>query len=303
MPELPDILIYLEALESRIRGHRVERIQIRSPFFVRSFDPRISEIIGREITGLSRIGKRIVWELEGDLFLVFHLMIAGRLRWTLKKDKGASGKILLAQFEFSNGKLQVTEMSKKKRASLHLVRGKGELGTFEPGGLEVLDVDLETFKSRLQRENHTVKRALTDPKIFSGIGNAYSDEILVKAGISPVKWTKRLDGDEVNGLFESTQEVLRKWHHHLRNEFSDRFPAPGDITAFRPGFSVHGKHRQPCGECGTTVQRIRYADRETNYCPRCQTGGKLLADRSLSRLLKKDWPSSIEAMEENLSTD
>ncbi len=199
MPELPDILIYLEALESRILGRPVERVQIRSPFFVRSFDPAITVIEGRKISGLSRMGKRIVWELEGDLHMIFHLMIAGRLRWPSKTDRGSSGKILLAEFEFSNGRLQVTEARKKKRASLHLVRGKQALANFEPGGLEVYGMNFKAFKVRLQRENHTVKRALTDPKIFSGIGNAYSDEILVAAGISPVKWTDRLNGEEMEG--------------------------------------------------------------------------------------------------------
>jgi formamidopyrimidine-DNA glycosylase len=296
MPELPDVELYLNAMRTRILGQKLERIRLSSPFLLRSVDPPLSATAGLRVRDLKRLGKRIVIELEGDLFLVLHLMIAGRLRWE-RRGARPPGKIGLAAFDFPNGTLLLTEASSKKRAALHLVRGAAALAEHDPGGIEVLGVELATFRAALQSENHTVKRALTDPRLFSGIGNAYSDEILHAARLSPVALTQKLTAAEIERLYEAVQKVLADWSARLREEFGDRFPGAGEVTAFRPGFAVHGRYRQPCPDCGTAVQRIRYAENETNYCPTCQTGGKLLADRSLSRLLKDDWPRSVEELE------
>jgi formamidopyrimidine-DNA glycosylase len=293
MPELPDITIYLEALESRIVGQTLERTRIPKPFLLRSVDPPINAAQGKQVLGVRRMGKRIVVELEDDLFLVIHLMIAGRLRWVPAGGK-VPGKIGLAAFDFTNGTLILTEAGSKRRASLWLVRGEQSLEQFERGGLEVLESDLAAFTERLIRENHTLKRSLTDPRLFSGIGNAYSDEILHRAKLSPVKHTRRLTDEEIQRLFDATRATLKEWTGRLRQESRGDFPAK--VTAFREEMAVHGKFGQPCPVCGTPVQRIRYADNETNYCPRCQTEGKLLADRALSRLLKQDWPRSIDEL-------
>ncbi|MFL5528169.1 MAG: Fpg/Nei family DNA glycosylase [Gemmatimonadaceae bacterium] len=293
MPELPDITVYIEALASRVVGQTLERTRIAKPFLLRSVDPPISAANGKRAVGIRRMGKRIVLELEDDLFLVIHLMIAGRLRWVPAGGK-VPGKIGLAAFDFSNGTLILTEAGSKRRASLWLVRGEGALEQFERGGLEVLDADPAQFTERLIRENHTLKRSLTDPRLFSGIGNAYSDEILHRAKLSPVKHTRRLSTEEISRLFDATKETLLEWTERLRAESRGDFPAK--VTAFRDEMAVHGKFGKPCPVCGTPVQRIRYADNETNYCPRCQTDGKLLADRALSRLLKQDWPKSIDEL-------
>ena len=293
MPELPDITVYIEALESRIAGQTLERVRIAKPFLLRSVDPPISSANGKRVTGIRRMGKRIVLEMEDDLFLVIHLMIAGRLRW-LPAGAKVPGKLGLAAFDFPNGTLILTEAGSKRRASLWLVRGEQALEQFERGGLEVLDASLEQFSERLTRENHTLKRSLTDPRLFSGIGNAYSDEILHRAKLSPVKHTRRLSEEEIARLFDATRTVLVEWTDRLRKESANDFPAK--VTAFREEMAVHGKYGKPCPVCGTPVQRIRYADNETNYCPRCQTEGRLLADRALSRLLKQDWPKSIDEL-------
>ena len=293
MPELPDITVYIEALASRVVGQPLERIRIAKPFLLRSVDPPISAAHSKGVTGLRRMGKRIVLELEDDLFLVIHLMIAGRLRWVPAGGK-VPGKIGLAAFDFPNGTLILTEAGSKRRASLWLVRGEQSLEQFERGGLEPLDADLASFAERLIQENHTLKRSLTDPRLFSGIGNAYSDEILHRAKISPIKHTRRLNEGEIQRLFDATRTVLVEWTERLRRESKGDFPAK--VTAFRDEMAVHGKFGKPCPVCGTPVQRIRYADNETNYCPRCQTDGKLLADRALSRLLKQDWPKSIDEL-------
>jgi len=291
VPELPDIVVYIEALESRVVGQRLDRARIAKPFLLRSFDPPISAAEGKTVTGLRRMGKRIVLELQDDLFLVIHLMIAGRLRW---QESGARvpGKIGLAAFDFPHGTLIFTEAGSKRRASLWLTRGEESLAQFDRGGLEVFESSLAEFAGRLVRENHTLKRSLTDPRLFSGIGNAYSDEILHRARLSPVRHTRRLAEEETARLFEATREVLTEWTSRLRSESKGDFPKK--VTAFREEMAVHGKFGQPCPVCATPVQRIRYADNETNYCPRCQTDGKLLADRALSRLLKQDWPRSID---------
>ena len=293
MPELPDITAYIEALESRIVGQPLERVRIPKPFLLRSVDPPISAANGKRVIGIRRMGKRIVLELEDDLFLVIHLMIAGRLRWVPAGAK-VPGKLGLAAFDFPNGTLILTEAGSKRRASLWLVRGEKSLEQFDRGGLEVLDADIEQFTERLTRENHTLKRSLTDPRLFSGIGNAYSDEILHRAKLSPVKHTNRLTSEEIKRLFDATRAILVEWTDRLRRESGNGFPTK--VTAFREEMAVHGKYRKPCPVCGTPVQRIRYADNETNYCPRCQTDGKLLADRALSRLLKQDWPKSIDEL-------
>lgn len=291
MPELPDIVAYIEALERKTVGHSIQDIRIKSPFVVRSFEPPIGAAIGHKVQGLRRLGKRIAFELDGDLFLVIHLMIAGRFLW---KAKGAplTNKISLAAFDFDSGTLILTEAGTQKRASIHLVSGAGGLKEFDRGGMEVLEGTIEEFTQRLRLENHTLKRSLTDPRLFSGIGNAYSDEILHRARLSPVKLTSRLTDDEIATLFDATKATLVEWTERLRAESNGEFPEK--VTAFRPEMAVHGKFGQPCPVCGTPVQRIRYADNETNYCARCQTGGKLLADRALSRLLKQDWPKSID---------
>ena len=293
MPELPDITVYIEALTSRVVGQPLERIRIAKPFLLRSVDPPISAAEDKRVTGLRRMGKRIVLELEDDLFLVIHLMIAGRLKWLPAGGK-VPGKIGLAAFDFPNGTLIFTEAGSKRRASLWLVRGEQSLEQFERGGLEVLDADVAAFTERLIQENHTLKRSLTDPRLFSGIGNAYSDEILHRAGISPIKHTTRLSEGEIQRLFDATRAVLVEWTERLRRESKGDFPAK--VTAFREEMAVHGKFGKPCPVCGTPVQRIRYAGNETNYCPRCQTDGKLLADRALSRLLRQDWPKSIDEL-------
>ncbi|MEA2765871.1 MAG: formamidopyrimidine-DNA glycosylase [Gemmatimonadaceae bacterium] len=293
MPELPDITVYIEALESKIVGETLEQIRIPKPFLLRSVDPPISAAQGKRVLGVRRMGKRIVVELEDDLFLVIHLMIAGRLRWVPSGGK-VPGKIGLAAFDFTSGTVILTEAGSKRRASLWLVRGEQSLEQFERGGLEVLESDLAEFTERLIRENHTLKRSLTDPRLFSGVGNAYSDEILHRAKLSPVKHTRRLSDEEIQRLFDATQATLIEWTDRLRAEAEGGFPAK--VTAFREEMAVHGKFGKPCPVCGTPVQRIRYADNETNYCPRCQTEGKLLADRALSRLLKEDWPRSIDEL-------
>ncbi len=293
MPEFPDITIYIEALESRIVGETLERTRIPKPFLLRSVDPPIGAAQGKRVVAVRRMGKRIVVELDDDLFLVIHLMIAGRLRWVPAGAK-VPGKIGLAAFDFTNGTLILTEAGSKRRASLWLVRGEQSLAQFERGGLEVLESDLADFTERLIRENHTLKRSLTDPRLFSGIGNAYSDEILHRAKLSPVKHTRRLTDEEIQRLFDATRTTLIEWTDRLRTESKGDFPAK--VTAFREEMAVHGKFGKPCPVCGTPVQRIRYADNETNYCPRCQTDGKLLADRALSRLLKQDWPRLIDEL-------
>jgi formamidopyrimidine-DNA glycosylase len=294
MPELPDITLYLEQLAPRVLGQPIVRVVLRSPFVLRSVDPPIQVIEGRRVTSLRRLGKRIVFELEGDLYLVVHLMIAGRFQW---KAPGAKlgGKLVLATLEFPSGSLQLTEAGSKRRASLHLVAGAEGLSQFERGGLEVLEADLPEFAQRLRSENHTLKRALTDPRLFSGIGNAYSDEILHRARMSPLALTSRLTDEQIATLYEATRGSLAEWIERLRRESGDAFPAK--VTAFREGMAVHGRYKLPCPVCGSPVQRIRYADNETNYCARCQTGGRLLADRAMSRLLKQDWPRSLEEVE------
>jgi len=291
MPELPDITLYLGALSPRIVGQPLERINIRSPFVLRSVDPPPAAAEGKRVTGLRRLGKRVVLALESDLFVVIHLMIAGRFRWREPGAK-AGGKLVLATFEFPTGSLQLTEAGTKRRASLHLVSGEAALDQFRRGGLEVLESDLTAFTQRLTSENHTVKRSLTDPRLFSGIGNAYSDEILHRARMSPLTLTSRLTEADIARLYAATQTTLIEWIDRLRQETGDRFPEK--VTAFREGMAVHGRYGQPCPDCGSPVQRIRYADNETNYCARCQTGGRLLADRAMSRLLKQDWPRSID---------
>ncbi|MEX0776362.1 MAG: DNA-formamidopyrimidine glycosylase family protein [Phycisphaeraceae bacterium] len=297
MPELPDILVYLDALAPRVLHQPLERVRIVSPFLVRSVDPPVSEIEGKRIVALRRLGKRIVWDFEGDLAMILHLMIAGRLRWSDKRDFKVAGKGNLASFTFPTGTLTLTEAGTKRRASLHIVQGAAAMADHARGDLDVLAADLSAFAATLTRENHTLKRALTDPRLFDGIGNAYSDEILHAARLSPVMLTSRLTAVEITGLHTATCDTLNHWIARLREQFRARFPGPGDITAFRPDFAVHGKFGQPCPICGTKVQRIRYAENETNYCPRCQTQGKLLADRSLSRLLHDDWPKTIDEWE------
>jgi formamidopyrimidine-DNA glycosylase len=291
MPELPDITLYLGALSPRIVGQPLERINIRSPFVLRSVDPPPAAAEGKRVTGLRRLGKRVVLALESDLFVVIHLMIAGRFRWREPGAK-AGGKLVLATFEFPTGSLQLTEAGTKRRASVHLVSGEAALDQFRRGGLEVLESDLTAFTQRLTSENHTVKRSLTDPRLFSGIGNAYSDEILHRARMSPLTLTSRLTEADIARLYAATQTTLIEWIDRLRQETGDGFPEK--VTAFREGMAVHGRYGQPCPDCGSPVQRIRYADNETNYCARCQTGGRLLADRAMSRLLKQDWPRSID---------
>ncbi len=294
MPELPDVELYLHALRPRMAGRRLEKARLASPFLLRSVDPPLGAAEGRVVTGLRRIGKRIVIELEGELFLVLHLMIAGRLRWEVRGAK-LPGRLGLAAFDLENGTLIVTEAGTKKRASLHLVRGAQALAAHDPGGIEPLDVDLESFRAGLLAENHTLKRALTDPLLFSGIGNAYSDEILHAAQLSPLQWTRNLSDQEVARLFEAVRSTLVAWRDRLVAEAAGGWP--GKVTAFREGMAVHGRYREPCPACGTAVQRIAYAENECNYCPRCQTGGRLLADRALSVLLKDDWPRSVDELE------
>jgi formamidopyrimidine-DNA glycosylase len=294
MPELPDIVVYLEQLAPRILQQTLQRVVVRNPFVLRSFDPPISEASGKRVLSLRRMGKRIVLALERELFLVIHLMIAGRLKW-YPLEKKAGGKLVLAVLEFPNGLLFLTEAGTKRRASIHLVAGEAALRQFERGGLEVLASDAAAFAARLASESHTLKRALTDPRLFSGIGNAYSDEILHRARLSPLALTRRLSEAEIDRLYQATRVTLEEWIVRLRDEAGEKFPEK--VTAFRPGMAVHGRYKEPCPDCGTPVQRIRYADNETNYCARCQTGGRLLADRAMSRLLKEDWPRSIDEVE------
>jgi formamidopyrimidine-DNA glycosylase len=286
MPELPDVTAYIESLEARIKGARLQKLYLFNPFLLRTAVPPIGEIAGKKVLGLSRIGKRIVLALEGELYLVLHLMIAGRLHWPGKKTRNT-----LALFEFDNGTLTLTEAGTKRRASLHLVQGEPALRAMDPGGIDVFDADLALFSSRLRSENHTLKRALTDPRLFSGIGNAYSDEILHRAKLSPIALTKDLTEEQVERLYRSTRETLQDWTRRLRTE-----GFPEKVTAFREGMAVHGRYGKPCPVCGAPVQRIVYAENETNYCARCQTGGRILADRALSRLLKKSWPRSIDEL-------
>ena len=295
VPELPDVTVYIEALEQRILAARLERVRLVSPFLLRSFDPPLRSAEGRAVQGLRRLGKRIVIALDGDLFLVLHLMIAGRLRWRAAGAK-VPGKLGLAAFDFSTGTLLLTEAGTRKRAALHLVKGEDALSTLAPDGLEVFETDLAAFRAALRRENHTLKRALTDPRLFSGIGNAYSDEILHRARLSPVRLSQQLSEEETERLFEATRETLRAWIATLREEAGAGFPE--NVTAFRPGMAVHGRYGHPCPACGSPVQRIVHAENETNYCARCQTGGRLLADRALSRLLHEDWPRTLEELEE-----
>jgi len=293
VPELPDVIVYLESLSARIGGRTLNEIRLLSPFVLRSVDPPVDAIRGHIVRGFRRIGKRIVLEFADDLFLVIHLMIAGRLRWREKGQKpGIGTKIILAAFEFDHGTLLFTEASSKKRASLQIVRGEAALRALDPGGLEPLDVPFDRFCDALRRENHTVKRTLTDPHVFSGIGNAYSDEILHAAKISPLKLTGALTDEECRRLYEATRATLALWIDRLRADAAKGFPEK--VTAFREGMAVHGRFKKPCPVCGSPVQRIVYADNECNYCATCQTGGRLLADRSLSRLLKDDWPKWLD---------
>jgi formamidopyrimidine-DNA glycosylase len=294
MPELPDVLLYIEALKPRIVGQPLEHIRLASPFLVRSVSPPISAIVGKTVRSLSRLGKQIVWEFDDDLFLVVHLMIAGRFQWKERSAK-IPGKLGLAAFDFPTGTLLLTEAGSKKRASLHLVKGRSALAAFDRGALEVLDSSLGAFKERLTSENHTLKRSLTDPRLFSGIGNAYSDEILHRARLSPMKLTSKLSDEEMARLHEAVRSTLTEWIQRLQTEVGSEFPSK--VTAFRPEMAVHGRYGQPCPVCGSPVQRIVYAENECNYCATCQTEGRLLADRALSRLLRDDWPKSLEDWE------
>jgi formamidopyrimidine-DNA glycosylase len=306
VPELPDIVVYIEALEQRIQGQTLERVTLASPFLLRTAEPPITSGEGKKVLQLRRIGKRIGFGLEGDLWLVLHLMIAGRLHWheveskspkpikNLRNPKNPKNPGL-ATFQFGNGTLSLTEAGSKRRASLHLVTTDAGLQRLNPGGLEIFEIDLDRFSKMLQSANHTLKRALTDPRLFSGIGNAYSDEILFTAQLSPIALTQKLTVGEIQRLFESTRATLTEWAERLRAESGGRFPEK--VTAFRPGMAVHGRYLEPCPRCGNKIQRIRYASNETNYCPNCQTGGKLLADRALSRLLRADWPRTADELE------
>lgn len=302
MPELPDVELYLSALRARVAGHVLERVRLGTPFLLRSVEPPLSEAEGRLVTGFRRIGKRIVWELANpsaasgasDLFLVFHLMIAGRFKW---RDRGASiaRKVGLAAFDFAHGTLLLTEAATQKRASLHVVQGEAALASFDPGGLEVMTSDLPAFTAALQRESHTLKRALTDPHVFSGIGNAYSDEILHRARLSPFKQTRQLTPQEISALHAAVFTILAEWTARLKEEAGGKFPEK--VTAFHEGMAVHGRFGRPCPRCSSPVQRIVHGEHEVNYCPLCQTEGRLLADRALSRLLKEDWPKTLEELE------
>jgi formamidopyrimidine-DNA glycosylase len=308
MPELPDIVVYIEALEQRIQGQTLERIQIAAPFLLRTAVPPVTSGEGRKVVELRRLGKRICIGLEGDLWLVLHLMIAGRLHWKELAPAGASESKAapiklsrsprnqgLAALQFSNGILSLTEAGAKRRASLHVVEGKAGLDRLDPGGVEIFETDLEDFTRVLQSANHTLKRALTDPRLFSGIGNAYSDEILFAAQLSPITLTQKLTAEQIERLFTATRDTLTKWVETLRAQADGKFPEK--VTAFRPQMAVHGRYQQPCPRCAARIRRIRYASNETNYCPNCQTGGKLLADRALSRLLRADWPRTAEELE------
>ena len=297
MPELPDLVAYIEALEPRILNTPIQDIHLSSPFLLRSVDPVLSEASGKRVTSIRRLGKRIVFGLEDGLFLIVHLMIAGRFHW--KANRAKPSRQTLASFVFPSGTLTLTEAGSKKRASMYFVRGESALAAHDPGGLEVLEAELDSFAARLTAENHTLKRALTDPHFFSGIGNAYSDEILHAAGLSPMKLTQRLEDPEVRRLYEATLGTLRFWTEKLCGEARENFPEK--VTAFREEMSAHGRYGKPCPKCGTPIQRIVYAANEANYCPTCQTGGRLLADRALSRLLKQDWPRTMEELEQRRS--
>jgi formamidopyrimidine-DNA glycosylase len=295
VPELPDVVVYIEALEQRILGHVLERIEVRGPFLLRTAVPPVEAAHGRSVTALRRVGKRIAIGLDNDLWLVFHLMIAGRLHWSQER-KTPDGKRTLAALDFDSGTLTLTEAGTRKRASLHVVAGEVGLANLDPGGIDVFSASLEQFSAVLTSENHTLKRALTDPRLFSGIGNAYSDEILYHAQLSPVALTQRMSPEDISRLFEATRHTLAEWTQNLRVKAGEKFPEK--VTAFQERMAVHGRYGKPCPRCGTKIQRIRYASNETNYCAHCQTGGKLLADRALSRLLREDWPRTLEELEE-----
>jgi formamidopyrimidine-DNA glycosylase len=295
VPELPDITVYLEALEHRIAGRVLERVEIGGPFLLRTADPPLSAAFGRRVKELRRVGKRIAIGLDNDMWLVLHLMIAGRLHWSQRR-KTPDGRRTLAAFDFDSGTLTLTEAGSQKRASLHVVAGEAGLRELDPGGIDVMSIQLGEFRGTLRSANHTLKRALTDPRMFSGIGNAYSDEILHRAKLSPVLLTQKMTDEQVSRLFDATRETMSDWTAKLRQEAGAKFPEK--VTAFREGMAVHGRYGQPCPRCGAKVQRIRYASNETNYCARCQTGGKLLADRALNRLLREDWPRTLEELEE-----
>jgi len=294
LPELPDVVVYIEALEKRILGQRLDAVRIVSPFLLRTFDPPLESTYGKIVQRLRRVGKRIAIGVEGDLWLVLHLMIAGRLHWRARGVKVSKPRGLAA-FDFPNGTLLLTEAGSQKRASLHVLAGEAGLRTLDPGGLEVLETDLERFAAALTAANHTLKRALSDPRLFSGIGSAYSDEILFEGRLSPLTLTQKLSPDEIERLFMATRATLTRWVDRLHKEAGEGFPEK--VTAFREGMAVHGRYKQECPRCGSKIQRIRYAANETNYCPKCQTNGKLLADRALSRLLREDWPRTPEELE------
>ena len=294
MPELPDVTVYIETLRTRILDQEIRDARALNPFVLRTVDPPLSAAVGKRVRTISRLGKRIVIGADDSLYIVIHLMIAGRLRWR-EGGKTIGGKLAQAAFEFERGTLYLTEAGSKRRASIHVVQGADALEQFDRGGLEVLDADLADFASRLRGENHTLKRSLTDPRLFSGIGNSYSDEILHRAKLSPLLLTSRLTDEQIVVLFEATKATLIDWTNRLREDVGDGFPEK--VTAFREGMAVHGRYKLPCPVCGSPVQRIRYADNETNYCARCQTNGRLLADRAMSRLLKQDWPKSIDEVE------
>ena len=297
MPELPDVTVYIECLERRIVGQPLEHARVQSPFLLRTFDPPLFSVEGKTVRGLRRLGKRVVWELDNDTFMVFHLMIAGRFRW---RARGVTvpARNGLAAFDFPTGSLLMTEASSKKRASLHVVRGEEGLAEHDPGGLEVLESSLAEFSERVRSKNHTLKRSLTSPRLFSGIGNAFSDEILHAARLSPLKWTSRLSDEEIERLHAGTIETLERWIAALRAAAGDGFPEK--VTAFKQGMAVHGRYKKPCPRCGAPVQRIVYAANETNYCAPCQTAGKILADRVLSQLLKDDWPRTLDEWEDRM---
>jgi len=295
VPELPDITVYIEALEKRILGHTMERASIAGPFLLRTADPPPSAVDGHEVRELRRVGKRIAIGFDNDTWLVLHLMIAGRLHWSIKRKK-PDGRRTLAAFDFDNGQLTLTEAGSQKRASLHIIAGEAGVTELDPGGIDVMRASLKEFGAALTASNHTLKRSLTDPRIFSGIGNAYSDEILHRAQLSPVLLTSKITREQIATLHRAIRETMTEWIERLRAETGDKFPE--GVTAFRPEMAVHGRYGQPCPRCGTKVQRIRYASNETNYCVPCQTGGKLLADRGLSRLLREDWPRTLEEMED-----
>lgn len=292
VPELPDVTVYVEALDRAARGRVLEQVRLASPFLLRTAEPPLAAAFGREVCSVDRLGKRIVLELTDDLHLVLHLMIAGRLKWKAEPGAAIPGKVGLAAFDFASGTLLLTEAGSKKRASLHVVQGREGLQAHDRGGIDVLTADLDSFDRVLRSENHTLKRALTDPRLLSGIGNAYSDEILFEARMSPMKLTSKLTAEEMKRLFDATRAVLDRFTRAIRAEAGDGFPAK--VTAFRPDMNVHGRYREPCRVCEAKIMRVAFADNELNYCPRCQNEGRLLADRSLSRLMKKDWPKRLE---------